>query len=144
MTLRFSTAFVLFFSGLLLVLGSPRCQARVLQAASDQAVEGEQLRLPAGFKAERLYSVPKEQGSWVAMTTDPQGRLITSDQYGKLYRVSVTGAEFSVEPIDLSIGHAQGLLHAFGSLYVMAHGSEGRPAGLYRLQDRDNDDHVSH
>ena len=144
MTLRFSTAFVLFFSGLLLVLGSPRCQARVLQAASDQAVEGEQLRLPAGFKAERLYSVPKEQGSWVAMTTDPQGRLITSDQYGKLYRVSVTGAEFSVEPIDLSIGHAQGLLHAFGSLYVMAHGSEGRPAGLYRLQDRDNDDQYDH
>ncbi len=27
------------------------------------------------------------QGSWVNMTVDPKGRLIVSDQYGKLYRV---------------------------------------------------------
>ena len=110
----------------------------------NQAVDGSELRLPAGFQAERLYSVPKEQGSWVAMTTDPQGRLITSDQYGKLYRVTVDGSAVEVEPIELSIGHAQGLLHAFGSLYVMAHGNKQWPAGLYRLQDRDQDDQYEH
>ena len=43
-----------------------------------------------GFKAERLYTVPKgEQGSWVSMTVDPKGRLITGDQYGGLYRVTL-------------------------------------------------------
>ena len=110
----------------------------------NQAVDGAKLRLPPGFQAERLYSVPQEQGSWVAITTDPQGRLITSDQYGKLYRVTVGESPVKVEPIDLSIGHAQGLLHAFGSLYVMAHGNKEWPAGLYRLQDRDKDDQYEH
>ena len=95
----------------------------------NQAVDGAKLRMPPGFQAERLYSVPQEQGSWVAITTDPQGRLITSDQYGKLYRVTVGESPVKVEPIDLSIGHAQGLLHAFGSLYVMAHGNKQWPAG---------------
>ena len=43
------------------------------------------LKLAAGFKAELLYSVPAEKmGSWVCMTSDPKGRLIVSDQYGKL------------------------------------------------------------
>ncbi|MCH2180971.1 MAG: c-type cytochrome [Mariniblastus sp.] len=121
-------------------------QKRVSSPAGsqNQAVDGAKLRLPKGFVAERLYTVPQEQGSWVAITTDPQGRLITSDQYGKLYRVTVGESPVQVEPIDLSIGHAQGLLHAFGSLYVMAHGNKQWPAGLYRLQDKDNDDQYEH
>src|SRR5262249_24505825 len=42
-----------------------------------------------GFRVELLYSVPKgKQGSWVSMTPDPRGRLIVSDQYGSLYRVT--------------------------------------------------------
>ena len=54
MTLRFSTAFVLFFSSLILMLSLTRCEAVVFQADANQAVDGEQLRLPEGFKAERL------------------------------------------------------------------------------------------
>ena len=62
-----------------------------------QTVSGDSIKLPDGFEAERLYTVPKEQGSWVSMTTDPKGRLIASDQYGKLYRISVVGkSEVSV------------------------------------------------
>ena len=46
------------------------------------------IKAPKGFQVELLYSVPREtQGSWVNMTVDPKGRLIVSDQYGKLYRV---------------------------------------------------------
>ena len=48
------------------------------------------MKVAEGFKVDLLYSVPSEsQGSWVAMTADPKGRLIVSDQYGKLYRVTV-------------------------------------------------------
>ena len=36
--------------------------------------------LPKGFDAEVVYSIPKSQGSWVAMAFDPKGRLIVSDQ----------------------------------------------------------------
>ena len=48
------------------------------------------------FKVELLYSVPpKTQGSWVSMCVDPKGRLIASDQDGKLYRVTPPLAPFS-------------------------------------------------
>ena len=66
-----------------------------------------------GFKVELLYSVPKaKQGSWVSMTPDPKGRLVVSDQYGSLYRVTPgnTSAETAVEKLNVPIGQAQGLL----------------------------------
>lgn len=102
----------------------------------------DKIRLPEGFSAELIYTVPEEQGSWVNLTTDPEGRLLTSDQYGKLYRVTVDKktAEAKVEPINVKIGRAQGLLCAFDSLYVVAHAGDDMPAGLYRVRDTDDDD----
>ncbi len=43
-----------------------------------------------GFQVEKLFNVPREEaGSWVAITFDPQGRLIVSDQGDKgLFRVT--------------------------------------------------------
>jgi putative heme-binding domain-containing protein len=113
---------------------------------SPSATPVDQIKLAKGFKAELLYSVPMaEQGSWVAMTHDEQGRLLVSDQYGKLYRVTppAIGAntEIKIESIDLEIGMAQGMLCAFDSLYVVVNGSpDGKPSGLYRLQDTNADD----
>lgn len=125
---------------------------------SAQATPGEKLKLPEGFKAELLYSVPSDQGSWVSLTTDPKGRLIASDQYGLLYRITPNASgSADIETIDLGIGFAQGLLCAFDSLYVVSYGvdpkARGRnkpdskfaaggkkPAGLYRVKDTDNDD----
>jgi hypothetical protein len=46
---------------------------------------GIEIALPAGFEATQLYSPSEhDQGSWVSLTNDPQGRLIASDQYGSL------------------------------------------------------------
>ncbi|MBF9255089.1 c-type cytochrome [Pontibacter sp. 172403-2] len=123
----------------------------------------DKLRLPDGFQAEHLYSPGEhEQGSWVAMTFDDKGRLITSDQYGALYRLELSpiGAD-SVSPkveklvigdvspedtvnSEIGMGYAQGLLYAFNSLYVVVnHTSDeefNKGTGLYRLQDTDGDD----
>jgi putative heme-binding domain-containing protein len=113
--------------------------------AQETATAPSKLKLAPGFQAELLYSVPKAvQGSWVAMTADPQGRLIVSDQDGALYRfrVPAPGAVLSaadVKKIDLPIGYAQGLLHAFGSLYVVVN-SGSMTKGLYRVRDTDGDD----
>ena len=122
------------------------------------------LKLPDGFHAEHLYS-PKEhgQGSWVSMTFDDKGRMITSDQYGNMYRIKLppvgydttkTGVDVEKLPINIpgdttkakfELGFAHGLLYAFNSLYVMVN-DEGdadtvtRRSGLYRLQDTNNDD----
>lgn len=116
-----------------------------LHADIPTATPVDSLVLKEGFKAELLYSVPKqEQGSWVSMCVDPEGRLIVSDQYGKLYRVTpppIGNSEgIKVEPIDVDLGHAQGLLWAFDSLYVVVNSRRPYKGGLYRVLDTDDDD----
>src|SRR5207245_2059758 len=54
------------------------------------ATDPSAITVAPGFKVELLYTVPKaEQGSWVALTVDPKGRLIAGDQYGGLYRLTL-------------------------------------------------------
>lgn len=110
----------------------------------------EQVSALPGFKVERIYTVPRDQGSWVAMTLDGKGRMIASDQYGGLYRMTlpsladnkVTG----VERLDsLGIGGAHGLLYAHDSLYVMVNENRENKfgagkSGLHRLRDTNGDD----
>ena len=124
----------------------------------------DKLKLPAGFRAEHLYSPAEhDQGSWVAMTFDHKGRMITADQYGAIYRLELpvqgdttkpkveklvigTEADRNADTTTLKVGmgFAQGLLYAFNSLYVMVnHNSDknfDKNTGLYRLQDTDGDD----
>ncbi|MBM3867015.1 MAG: hypothetical protein FJ381_14195, partial [Verrucomicrobia bacterium] len=63
---------------------------------------------PPGFKVEMLYSVPRtDQGSWVSLTPDPKGRLLASDQYGGIYRITLpplgTSAGLRVEKLDIDL-----------------------------------------
>ncbi|MBO0698353.1 MAG: heme-binding protein, partial [Zavarzinella sp.] len=89
-----------------------------------------------GFQVERVYFVPKDKvGSWVSITTDPKGRLVVSDQERKgLYRVTPgkpgTDEPAKVEKLDINITAAQGLLFAFGNLYISVNGGPG--SGVYR------------
>ena len=63
---------------------------RQARRESEVALDAKDIVTLPGFTAELLYMVPKEeQGSWVALTADPKGRIIACDQYGGLYRVSV-------------------------------------------------------
>lgn len=103
------------------------------------------IRVLDGFQVELLYSVLSEaRGSWVSMTSDPKGRLIVSDQYGGLYRVTPPGIgtvkAIDVESIGLDVGMAHGLLYAFDSLYLMNSGPEKERQGLYRIRDTNGDD----
>jgi putative heme-binding domain-containing protein len=117
----------------------------------------DKLNLPAGFKAEHLYSPGEnEQGSWVAMAFDDKGRMITADQYGALYRLEIPaiGSDslrpniekltIGTDESKLGMGYAQGLLYAFNSLYVMVNHNANedfdKSTGLYRLEDTDGDD----
>jgi len=59
------------------------------------------LKVLPGFQAEHLYSPGEnEQGSWVAMTFDNKGRMITSDQYGAIYRI-VLPAQGDTAKVDV-------------------------------------------
>ncbi len=100
------------------------------------------LNLLPGFKAELVYTVPRNrQGSWVSMANAPDGGLYVSDQGGKgLFHVmpATLGnpkAETIVTPMPADISGAHGLFWAFGGLY--AHVSEGNKKGLYKVTDTD-------
>src|SRR4051812_6500049 len=65
----------------------------------DAATPADTIHVPDGFKVELLYSVPKEEeGSWVNICYDPKGRLIVSDQYGSLYRLTPPKIGSSAKP----------------------------------------------
>jgi putative heme-binding domain-containing protein len=84
--------------------------------------------------------------------------MITSDQYGFLYRLELppigsdSTQKAKVEKLVVGnvadslvgMGYAQGLLYAFNSLYVMVNHNPNekfsQPTGLYRIQDLDGDD----
>ncbi len=106
---------------------------------------GIEIALPAGFEATLLYS-PSEhnQGSWVSLTNDPKGRLIASDQYGGLYRITLLeNDKIEVDSIPIRLGSAQGMLWAFDALYVSVNAREDsitRGSGLYKVTDNDGDD----
>ncbi len=100
----------------------------------------EQISTIDGFQVELVYEVPQdEQGSWVSLTVDPQGRLIACDQEGGLYRIDVSSDQAKVEKLAIEFVGAQGLLHAFGSLYANVNHRKF-PAGVWRLTDTDGDD----
>ena len=147
---------------LMLVVMISSCeQSKDTVSSENKNPKIEKLKLSPGFKAEHLYSPgDRDEGSWVAMTFDNKGRLITADQYGALYRLELSpiGSKELTPKIEklrihtreqvadsiIQMGYAQGLLYAFNSLYVMVnHTSDNkfeRGTGLYRLQDTDNDD----
>jgi putative heme-binding domain-containing protein len=113
----------------------------------------ERIKVARDFKVDLLYSVPKDrQGSWVSMCVDPRGRLIVSDQYGPLYRITPPALggkaeDTKIEKIDLPIGQAQGLLWAFDSLYVVVNIDEDvkgakYATGLYRVRSTRGDDRL--
>ena len=102
-----------------------------------------------GFKVELLYSVPgQDQGSWVNLCNDDKGRLLVSDQFGGMYRITPPPAgkpvEASiVEKVPADIRAVNGMVWAFGALYVGVNDYEKKiPSGVYRLTDSDGDDHL--
>ncbi len=83
--------------------------SRAAMAELTTATEPSAIQVAPGFKVEILYTVPKaEQGSWVALTLDPKGRLLTSDQYGGLFRITLpplgSSAGTKVEKLAVKLG----------------------------------------
>ncbi len=121
--------------------------AAVARMKQPTATPVERLKIANDFRVELLHSVPQDQqGSWVNMCVDPKGRLIVSDQYGGLFRVTPppigSQASIKIEKIEVDIGEAQGLLWAFDSLYVVVNRGKKYDSGLYRVRDTDGDDQL--
>lgn len=111
------------------------------------------IKVPDGFQVELLHALDDPEGSWVAMCVDGKGRLIASDAGGRMVRITPPPildpgpkrgdvTQMKMEPIALPVGHANGLLWAFDSLYVMVcqEGVYEAGSGVYRVRDTDGDD----
>lgn len=133
-----------------------------LEQVSDPKTDD--ITLADGFLIDHLFSPSdNDYGSWVSMAFDDEGRMIVSDQFGLLYRLTLPEIggdssqlqieELAVGVLDttvadslqgISMGYAQGLLWAYNSLYVMVNHFPNedfkKGSGLYRLQDTDGDD----
>ena len=115
----------------------------------NKATPPERIRIAKDFKVELLYSVPfEEQGSWVNLCVDGKGRLITSDQYGSLYRFAPPAPgqpldPASVQKVPAPIGAANGLLWAFDALWVGVNDyAHPENTGLYRVTSSHGDDQL--
>ena len=107
------------------------------------SIDPKNILTPPGFIVDHVYDVPQDQGSWVSLTTDPQGRIYACDQGGAgLYRVTIRDhQEPLVEKVSTGalaeLSGAQGLLWAFDSLWFHRNGGH-----LYRLTDSNHDDQL--
>ena len=122
-------------------LGSP--------IGGNKATPIDRIKAADGFKVELLYSVPgDEQGSWVNLCTDNKNRILVSDQFGGLYRITPPAAgdpldSALVEEVPADIRAVNGMVWAFDALYVGVNDYEKKiPSGLYRITDSDGDDHL--
>jgi len=91
-----------------------------------------------GFEIALVRTAQPDEGSWVSMAFDPQGRLTIAREDQGLLRLTLDEPRLAVkkvEEIDKTLLECRGLLYAYGSLYANANNSKG----LYRLTDTDGD-----
>ncbi|MCG8652295.1 MAG: c-type cytochrome [Pirellulales bacterium] len=92
-----------------------------------------------GFEIQLIKSASPDEGSWVSMAVDPQGRLVIGKEERGLLRMTLSARQDKVvrtELIEDSLEECRGLLFVGDDLYANANNSKG----LYRLsglgQDR--------
>ena len=92
-----------------------------------------------GFEIALVRAAQQDEGSWVSMAFDPQGRLTIAREDQGLLRMTLADdhrSVTSVETINRELLECRGLLYAHDALYANANNSKG----LYRLRDTDGDD----
>ena len=99
------------------------------------------MRTLPGYQVQLLRVAQKDEGSWISMAFDPEGRLTLSREDQGLLRLSLDAAKSAVTKTESISGlpdalrEARGLLYAHGSLYVSANNSKA----VFRLTDTDGD-----
>ncbi len=126
------------------------CLTVATTTAAEEATPAGKIEIHDGFAVERILSVPRALGSWVAFCFDTRGRIYASDQGPRLFRITPppigSAAEPIVEVVSDVWGHSQGMAFIDGALYSVQHGDHNperfRPDLLLRIRDSDGDDRL--
>ena len=95
-----------------------------------------------------LRSPADTQGSWVNLCTDNKGRLLVSDQFGGLYRITPPAPGKTLSAADVAAGarqHSSRERNGLGVWCFVRRSQRLRtkiPSGLYRITDSDGDDQL--
>ncbi len=106
---------------------------------TNHATTAEQITGLPSFRVELIRSADRAEGSWVAMTFDPSGRVIIAREDRGLLRLTLStngSAATRMAVINTNLLECRGLLFAHGALYANANNSKA----LVRLRDTDGDD----
>jgi len=109
------------------------------QAVAGKSAEENRFWTAPGFEISLVRTAASEEGSWVSMAFDPQGRLTIAREEKGLLRMTLDNQSHSIEKVEViddQLLECRGLLYAHNSLYANANNSKG----LYRLRDTDGDD----
>ena len=90
-----------------------------------------------GFEVTLVRTAAADEGSWIAMAFDAEGRLTISREDRGLLRFTLADDRASVsqvEPIDVPLEECRGLIYDDGWLYANANNSKT----VYRLRFRDD------
>jgi putative heme-binding domain-containing protein len=104
--------------------------------AAATSTRAPQFQLPPGTQLQLLKAAAADEGSWVSMAFDPEGRLTIAREDQGLFRLTLQGSTPEVstpEIINADLLECRGLLYAHGALYASANNSRA----LVRLRDTD-------
>jgi putative heme-binding domain-containing protein len=125
----------------------PVCLALLGGDLLAQENPAEKLEALPGFQVEHVLKAdPVQNGSWISMAKDPQGRLLLAGQRGQpVTRLTIKdGRVDKQEILKLPVSEGMGMLFAFDAFYMNGTGKDasGRTVfGLFRLRDTQGNDH---
>jgi len=104
-----------------------------------QATAARHVTAIPGFEVDLLRTAAREEGSWVSLEFDGEGRLLIGREGPGILRLTLPRRRFGrtrIEVVNNELNECRGLLWAHGSLYANANNSKG----FYRLRDTTGDD----
>lgn len=103
------------------------------QAKGDAVDKAPKFWLAPGFEVSRIRQAAADEGSWIALVFDRQGRAMISREDSGLLRMTLAtdqGAVTRVEPIKVDLPECRGLLYVDDWLYANANNARS----MFRLR----------
>jgi len=107
-------------------------------SGAEAGTDPKTFKLLPGFEANLIHSAGPDEGSWVSLAIDKEGRVSIGREDKGIIRYTLNKGRTRIartETINANLRECRGLLYAHDSLYVNANQSKG----IFRLRDTTGD-----